>query len=62
MLSQLSQIRKALVSALGVALTALTFAHTLTFLPASWVATVGVVLAVLTPIATWLTPNSDPAP
>lgn len=60
MLSQFASIRKAVVAALGVALTALTFAHTLTFLPASWVATVGVLLAVLTPIATWLTPNRAP--
>jgi hypothetical protein len=61
MLSQLSSAKKALAAALGMVLTVLTFTHNLPFVPAQWEAVVGVVLAVLTPIATWLTPNK-PAP
>lgn len=61
MLDKLAQIRKAIAAAVGVALTALTFAHTLTFLPGSWTTSIGVLLAVLTPIATYLTPNAAPA-
>lgn len=62
MLIFLSEAKKAIVSALGVALTGLTFAHGLTFLPGSWIAPVGVLLAILTPIATWLTPGPKNKP
>lgn len=63
MLSFLSNAKKAIVAAIGVALTALTFAHSLNFiLPASAEAVVGTLIAVLTPVATWLTPGPTTTP
>ena len=59
MLSKLAEIRKALVAGIGVTLTALTFAHTWTFLPTAWTVAVGTVIAILTPILTWLAPNKQ---
>lgn len=56
MLSQLSNAKKALAAAVGVALTVLTFTHNLPFIPAQWETVVGIVMGVLTPIATWLAP------
>jgi hypothetical protein len=59
MLSKLSEIRKAVVAAIGVVLTVLTFV-TNNFgglLPAQWTAVIGSVVAVLTVVATWATPN-----
>lgn len=53
----LTKFDKALTSALGVALTVLGLADKIPFLPGSWHHTVGLLLAVLTPIATWLVPN-----
>lgn len=61
MLTFFASAKKAVVAAVGVALTALTFAHSLTFLPAQWTVAVGVVLAILTPVATWLAPNKPAA-
>jgi hypothetical protein len=56
----LSGIRKAIASAVGVALTALTFAHHFSFLPSTWQTVIGILIAVLTPIVTWLVPNKTP--
>lgn len=59
MLAKLSEVRKALVTLIGVTLTVLTFV-TGNFgglLPASWTATVAAVIGVLTVVSTWATPN-----
>lgn len=51
-----SNIRKAIASALGVLLTVLTFAYGLPFL-GQYHIVIGIVVAILTPIATYLVPN-----
>lgn len=59
MFDKLAQIRKAIVSLVGVALTILTFV-TDNFggiLPASWTAIVAAVIGALTVVSTWATPN-----
>ena len=56
-LQKVLQANKAVVSAAGVALTALTFAHAIF----SGNPVVGTVFAVATPILTWLIPNATPA-
>ncbi len=62
LLQKLLQSNKALVSGAGVALTAVTLTHNLSAIrPANVQGPVGVVLAVLTPILTWLVPNAKPA-
>lgn len=59
MLAKLSEIRKAIVSAIGVVLTILTFVtHNFGgLLPASWTAIIAAIIGVLTVVATWATPN-----
>lgn len=57
----LTSIDKALTSALGVLLVVLTGANALPFLPSSWHTIVSVILAILTPIATYLVPNKPKA-
>lgn len=57
MLSYLAEAKKALAAAVGVALTALTFAHQLPFVPAQYEAVVGSLIAVLTPVSVWLASN-----
>jgi energy-converting hydrogenase Eha subunit F len=57
MLAQLASIQKFLASAIGVLLVVLTYTHNLPFVPAQWESVVGVVIAVLTPISTWLVKN-----
>lgn len=57
MLTTLAQWRKALASGIGTLLTILTFTGNLPFIPSTWVTTIGVVVGILTPIATWLVPN-----
>lgn len=56
-LPALSSVRKAVAAAVGSLLTVLTFAHSLPFIPAQYETLIGVVLGVLTPLATWLIPN-----
>lgn len=57
MLSYLSEAKKAIAAAVGVALTALTFAHEIPFIPAQYEVVVGSLIAVLTPISVWLASN-----
>jgi hypothetical protein len=63
MLSFLSNAKKAVVTAIGIALTLLTDAQAFSaFIPSSastWIATA---IAVLTPIVTYLVPNGPAAP
>jgi hypothetical protein len=61
MLDKLAQARKFLVTALGSLLTVLTFTHNLPFLPANVSAAVGIGIAAITSILTWLVPNAKPA-
>ena len=61
MLSRLAEFRKGLVTLIGTALTVLTFTHTLTFLPASWITAVGVGIAGLTVVLNVLVPNKPTA-
>jgi Na+-translocating ferredoxin:NAD+ oxidoreductase RnfD subunit len=49
----LANAKKAVASAVGVALTVLLFAGQVPFLPSAWAGVIGTVVAVLTPIATW---------
>lgn len=56
-----SNIRKALITAVGLVLTLLTAVHDISsFLPASVNVPVAAVIAILTTIATYLVPNSPP--
>ncbi len=59
--SFLANAKKAVATAAGVALTALLFAHSLTFLPVGVENVVGIVIAVLTPVVTWLVPGPKTA-
>lgn len=61
MFAALAGIRKAIASGVGVALTALTFANVIPFIPGSIHSQIGIALAILTPVATWLIPNKAPA-
>lgn len=61
MFAWLATIRKFLVSAVGGAVTALTLIDKIPFLPHTVTGPVGIVLAVLTPILTYLVPNKTPA-
>lgn len=61
MFAFLGNIAKALASAIGVAVTVLTVADKIPFVPGPWHVTIGVILAVLTPVATWLVPNKAKA-
>jgi hypothetical protein len=56
MLATVAAWRKSLAAALGSLVTALAFTHNIPFLPASLTTEIGVVVAVLTPIITWLVP------
>lgn len=59
----LKSIAKAIVAGLGALLTALTFAHQFdSFLPGPVHTIVGIVIAVLTPLLTWLVPNKTKTP
>lgn len=53
----LAEIRKALVTGVGSLLTVFTFVNGFGFLPANLHTVVGVCLAVLTTVSTWLIPN-----
>lgn len=53
----LANIKKAIASAVGVALTVATLLHSLPFLHGPVGTWTGVVIAILTPIATYLVPN-----
>jgi hypothetical protein len=64
MLSALSNVRKAIVAAIGVILSGLTFTHNLDPI-LNWIpggskveAVVGILIVILTPIVTWWTPNA----
>lgn len=57
MFSQLASVQKFLVSALGMVLTVLAFTDKIPFLPGPWHVVVVTLVAVLTPIMTWLVPN-----
>lgn len=59
MLAKINSARKAIASALGVLLTAVSLANTL-HLPGHLGVIIGTAFAVLTPVVTWLTPNKAP--
>lgn len=61
MLSKLGEVQKFLVSALGMVLTVLAFTDKIPLLPTTWHVGVVAVIAILTPILTWLTPNKAPS-
>jgi hypothetical protein len=62
MLSKLAEIKKFLVSALGMLLTILAATNKIPFLPPEWHVGATAVAAVLTPILTWLVKNKDKEP
>ncbi len=53
----LASARKAVATAVGGLLTVLTFAHSIPFLPSGWVGFMGVAIAFLTAVATYVVPN-----
>jgi hypothetical protein len=59
MLAQLASIKKAVASLIGTVLLVLVFAndHLGDFIPGSWRGGLIAVIAVLTPVATWLVRN-----
>ncbi len=59
MLTSLKTVRKAVVAGIGTAVTVLTFV-THNFggvLPGTWTTGIGILVAVLTTVATWAVPN-----
>jgi len=56
MLTWFASVRKALVTAVGFAITLLTALHALSFIPDQPL--IAVILGVLTTVATYLTPNA----
>lgn len=63
MFSKLSTVKKAIATAIGMFLAVLVFAnqHFGDFIPATWRIGLGTLIAILTPIATYLVKN-QPAP